>query len=185
MIGIYKITSPSGRVYIGQSVECEVRWKQYLWTGKSQTKLYRSFEKHGKDSHTFEVIEECKIENLNNRERYWQDYYNVLVDGLNCRLQRADGKSGKMSEESIEKRSATKRRLGQRPPDKTGTKQTKEHILKRNQNIDFIKRGKAISKAKKGKGNGKTGMWYINNGVTTTVCKANEIPDGWSRGRVK
>ena len=29
MIGIYKITSPSGKVYIGQSIDIERRWKKY------------------------------------------------------------------------------------------------------------------------------------------------------------
>lgn len=159
MIGIYKITSPSGRVYIGQSVECEIRWKQYLSTGKNQTKLYRSFQKHGKDAHTFEVIEECAINQLNNRERYWQDYYNVLEEGLNCRLQHSDDKSGKMSKESLDKRANTKRKLGQVPPSWKGKKQSKEHIKKRiNSRPKNI--GKLISKGKKGKSNGLEGRVY-------------------------
>lgn len=29
MIGIYKITSPSNRIYIGQSIDIEARWKSY------------------------------------------------------------------------------------------------------------------------------------------------------------
>ncbi len=30
VVGIYKITSPSGKVYIGQSVDIEKRFKTYL-----------------------------------------------------------------------------------------------------------------------------------------------------------
>lgn len=52
-----------------------------------QHKLYNSLKKHGVENHTFEIIEECSIEDLNCRERYWQEFYDVLGDkGLNCEL---------------------------------------------------------------------------------------------------
>jgi group I intron endonuclease len=183
MIGIYKITSPTGRVYVGQSVDCESRWKNYSGTCKSQTKLYRSFNKYGIHEHTFEIIEECLQSNLNSRERYWQEHYNVLEEGLNCRLQATDSKSGKMSKESILKRSATKRKLGQKPPNKTGTKQTIDHIKKRvesrPQNIGCL-----ISKAKKGKSNGQQGSIWVNNGIKNTKIFDGKIPIGYIRGRI-
>jgi group I intron endonuclease len=88
MIGIYKITNPSNRVYIGQSTNIKVRFMTYksLKSTKYQRVLYRSFLKYGIDNHKFEIIEECDIKNLNKRERYWQDHYNVLNGGLNCQL---------------------------------------------------------------------------------------------------
>ena len=47
MIGIYKITNPKEKVYIGQSIDIEKRWKRYYYTlnCKSQTALYRSLKK--------------------------------------------------------------------------------------------------------------------------------------------
>jgi group I intron endonuclease len=88
MIGIYKITSPSGRVYVGQSIDIDKRWKSYknIKSCSSQIKLKNSINKYGVDSHIFEIIEECNIDSLNTRERYWQDYYDVLNKGLNCCL---------------------------------------------------------------------------------------------------
>lgn len=88
MIGIYKITSPSNRVYIGQSVDIEKRWRFYrnIKNFKSQIKLKNSIIKYGVENHVFEVIEECIVSELNKRERYWQEFYNVLIDGLNCCL---------------------------------------------------------------------------------------------------
>lgn len=85
--GIYKITSPSGRVYIGESYSLKKRFYNYksLNTEK-QPKLHRSFLKYGVKNHTFEIIEECEIEELKCRERYWQDFYDVLNGGLNCLL---------------------------------------------------------------------------------------------------
>jgi group I intron endonuclease len=89
MIGIYKITSPSKKVYIGQSID--IKYRFYLYSIKScfkQKRLYHSLLKYGSDNHIFEILEECTIELLNERERYYQEYYDVLGEnGLNCVLQ--------------------------------------------------------------------------------------------------
>lgn len=88
MIGIYKITSPSNRIYVGQSIRLEERLLGYKkkQNCNRQPKLLNSFLKHGVENHIFEVIEECDIDLLNERERYWQDFYNVIIEGLNCIL---------------------------------------------------------------------------------------------------
>lgn len=104
MIGIYKITSPSKKVYIGQSVNIEKRIKMYKYLHcKKQPIIYNSLVKYGVENHKFEIIEECTIELLNERERYWQDFYNVLECGLNCRLTKTNDKSGNISKETIQK----------------------------------------------------------------------------------
>lgn len=107
MIGIYKITSPSGKIYIGQSVNIIKRKKDYInkHNCKTQPKLYNSLVKYSFSEHIFEVIEECNIEELNTRERYWQDYYKVLEEGLNCRLTGVGDRSGKMSKQSVQRMS--------------------------------------------------------------------------------
>ena len=86
MIGIYKITSPSNRVYIGQSRNIEKRFREYkYYKGNGQNRLFYSFTKYGVNTHKFEIIEECVLSNLNIRERYWQEHYDVLSEhGLNC-----------------------------------------------------------------------------------------------------
>lgn len=92
-IGIYLITSPSGRKYIGQSTDIDRRWSHYLkyGTNKSQRKLYRSFEKYGVINHQFEIVEECSIGQLDDREIYWGTIYEVLIKGLNSKLGRGKG----------------------------------------------------------------------------------------------
>jgi group I intron endonuclease len=100
MIGIYKITSPSNRVYIGQSINIKKRFTDYKYLKINQTKIFYSINKYGYENHKFEVIEECPIYSLNERERYWQDFYDVLNNGLNCRLTTTNDKSGLISEES-------------------------------------------------------------------------------------
>ena len=105
MTGIYKITSPSGKIYIGQSVNIDNRFYRYSIVSvniKGQTRLYRSFLKYGVINHEFESIEECEESLLNERERYWQDFYDVTgPNGLNCRLTKTKDKSGRVSEETI------------------------------------------------------------------------------------
>jgi group I intron endonuclease len=106
MIGIYKITSPSGRIYIGQSIDLKrriARYKSNLNASKGQSKLNRSFIKYGIENHTFEIICLCHIDLLNKAERYYQDKYNSMLNGLNLRLTKSNDKSGKMSNESVAK----------------------------------------------------------------------------------
>lgn len=93
--GIYKITNPVGKVYIGQSENIYNRWKDYYKLScNKQVKLYRSLKKYKPCNHTFEIIEECEFINLNCRERYWQDFYNVLnrKKGLNLLLTPCENK---------------------------------------------------------------------------------------------
>ena len=101
-IGIYKITNPKGRVYIGQSMCIRSRWNLYKnYHCKTQPMLYRSLNKHGLENHTFEILTTCSECELNDLERYYQDVYNVLDKncGLNLRLTASSDRSGRMSEE--------------------------------------------------------------------------------------
>lgn len=124
MVGIYKITSPKKLVYFGQSINIEKRFNQYkkLTSCKSQPKLYHSFLKYGVDNHKFEIIIECEIKQLNELERFYQDLYSVLdKNGLNCRLTETGDRSGKMSQETVEKIRLAKK-------GKTLSKETKEKM---------------------------------------------------------
>lgn len=123
MIGIYKITSPTGKVYIGQSVNIDDRRRKYSQENcKNQIRLHRSILKHGWDNHIFEVIEECAFNDLNKRERHWQEFYNCMDKniGLNCNLTGTDELKKVHSEE-------TKRRIGDA---NKGRKYSEEYKLK-------------------------------------------------------
>ena len=103
MIGIYKITSPTNKVYIGQSIDIKRRFKTYKSINKSkeQIKIHRSFLKYGIDKHKFEIICECEISELNDKERYYQDFYDAIGEnGLNCNLTTSSYRNGKHSEET-------------------------------------------------------------------------------------
>jgi group I intron endonuclease len=100
-VGIYKITSPSNKVYIGQSYNLLARELGYKRSkSKGQPKLYASFQKYGVDQHIFEVIHELPDDidqdTLNNYEvLYWDFYSSVGVDMLNTKYPGTRGKHSK------------------------------------------------------------------------------------------
>lgn len=57
MTGIYKILSPSGKVYIGQSIDIKGRWRRHK-SLLDTTFLANSLKKYGFDNHFFSVIHE-------------------------------------------------------------------------------------------------------------------------------
>ena len=110
MTGIYKITSPTNKVYIGQSVNIERRFYSYLkpHNCKKQPRLFNSFVKHGVQNHIFQIIKECLITELNYFERLYQDFYDCIgINGLNCVLTKSTDRSGILSIETINKRKST------------------------------------------------------------------------------
>lgn len=98
MIGIYKIINPNGKIYIGQSIDIDNRKNHYSRLDcKGQPLLCRSIQKYGWENHTHELIEECSVEQLNEREIYYTEYYDALSpNGL---VLRAGGRSGYWSDE--------------------------------------------------------------------------------------
>src|SRR3990167_3469748 len=119
--GIYKITSPTKKVYIGQSVNINRR-KNYYKRGncKNQIKLYYSIKKHKWEKHKFEIIEQCQSEELNEREKYYVDLFQTFNSKYGLNLRDGGGSHGKMSHESVEKAALANR----------GKKRTKEYKLK-------------------------------------------------------
>ena len=55
--GIYRITSPSEKVYIGQSINLSDRMRQHKYSEKNYY-LKNSLLKYGFDNHKFEIIHE-------------------------------------------------------------------------------------------------------------------------------
>ena len=70
--GIYKITSPSGKIYIGESLNLKQRCLTYLNPNrlKKQRAIYNSLIKDSVESHEIEIIELCEVDELLVRERF-------------------------------------------------------------------------------------------------------------------
>lgn len=105
IVGIYKIVSPTGKIYIGQSIDINRRWKKYLYLKcKNQTKLYNSLKKYKPKNHLFQIIEECQTSKLDEREIFWGEYYNSLgKNGLNLKLGNGKGSLSKEVKNKISK----------------------------------------------------------------------------------
>ena len=88
MIGIYKITNLiNNHCYIGQSVDIARRWRQHKNDYQfSNYPLYAAFRKYGLENFSFEIIEECSINELNEKEIYWIAYYDSYNKGYNQTL---------------------------------------------------------------------------------------------------
>jgi group I intron endonuclease len=100
--GIYKIISPTGKIYIGESVDLKTRCRCYMYPSKvkKQRAIYNSLIKHGVENHTFEIIELCDKEMLKTRERYYQEKYDSVENGLNCSYTESNSDKKKYSEET-------------------------------------------------------------------------------------
>ena len=87
--GIYKITNKStGEVYIGQSVNIADRWKAHIKCGlgieaSSTNKLYNAMQNSSLWNWTFELLEECEKNKLNEREKFWINFYQSDKMGYN------------------------------------------------------------------------------------------------------
>lgn len=87
--GIYKITNTlTEECYIGQSVDVAQRWKDHIKCGlgidaPANNKLYNNMKEHKIWLFTFELLEECSKELLNEKQAYWIETYKSNIYGLN------------------------------------------------------------------------------------------------------
>lgn len=98
--GIYKITNINDmKCYVGQSVDIANRFTQHCRCGcgiktPKDNKLYAAMLKNGLDQFTFEIVEICPQEELNEKEKYYIDVYNSVNYGFNSQ----DGVNGKSND---------------------------------------------------------------------------------------
>lgn len=96
--GIYKITNlVTNKVYIGQSIDIKRRWRcersaAFNERSKSyDTVLSKAFRKYCNitaekvdfSNFVFEILEECSVEVLDEREQYYITKFNSYIDGYN------------------------------------------------------------------------------------------------------
>lgn len=157
--GVYKITSPSGKIYIGEAINLKERCLFYLNPNrvKKQRAIYNSLIKYSVEKHIIEILEFCEVNKLLERERYWQEFYNSVNDGLNCYLTKTNEKKKILSEET--KKIMSDKAKGERNHF-FGKKHTDESLLK-------------ISKASKGENNVNYGSKLKNDDWLLKQSKSN------------
>ena len=86
---IYKATNTkTGMSYIGQTVDFQARKNRHIKDAeydreKDTSVFHKSIRIHGADSFTWEILEECPKELLDEREIYWIDYFDTYNNGYN------------------------------------------------------------------------------------------------------
>lgn len=103
MITIYKITSPSGRVYIGQTKNFYKRKQTYKRLHcKTQYLLYNSLKKYGWEAHIMEKLSRVKENEADESEKMYIELYKTYYkDGRGMNLTR--GGYNTQSEETKKK----------------------------------------------------------------------------------
>lgn len=88
MIGIYKITNQcNGKIYIGQSKNIEERWEEHKRKMQVRnTQLYQAMRFFGIENFVFEIIKECSLDQLNEREQYYIHKYDSINKGYNMNI---------------------------------------------------------------------------------------------------
>ena len=182
MIGIYKIINPNGKIYIGQSIDIESRKRVYKYcnsyTNSIGPILINSIRKHGWENHIHDIIEECSIDQLNERETYWKQYYLDQMDGdwkqvMFCDLY--DNGGGPRSQKTKLKIAIGK--MGTKGYPK-GTKRPSNF----GESIKSESRNKKISDGNKGKLKPQTGLKL--QGIPKTEPHKQNISNS-SRGKIR
>lgn len=105
MCGIYKIqNNKNGKIYIGQSIHLEQRWREHLILLRKNKHYNRhlqfAYNKYGEDSFTFTVIQTCDECDLDFYENKYIVEFNSVLNGYNLTY---GGESSDKSEETKEK----------------------------------------------------------------------------------
>lgn len=87
-VGIYKITNlQTQQCYIGQSRNLRDRLRNHIKAGlgldSSSNKFYTELKKLGPENFTYEILEECPAEKLNEKEKYWIAFFSSTIWGYN------------------------------------------------------------------------------------------------------
>lgn len=133
--GIYKITCvPTGKVYIGQSCDIYNRWYMHKWELNKQkhgnSYLQHAWNKYGENNFNFEIIEPCDEAIIDDKEKYYIDFYKSTDKNKGFNLDSGGNLNKKHSPETIEK--IRQAQLGEKSPlyQKPLSKEHREKISK-------------------------------------------------------
>lgn len=87
--GIYKITNlKTDQCYIGQAIDIYKRWSQHCKAGlgidtPAGNKLYKAIKEYGLQNFAFEILLQCPSNQLNEKEKYFIEFYQSDLYGYN------------------------------------------------------------------------------------------------------
>jgi group I intron endonuclease len=144
---IYKLTSPSGKVYIGQCIDFEQRKRQHINRSKNpKTSIERAINKYGFHNFSVEfihVLPKYDRECLNEKEKYFIQKHKTMDPNIGYNLcEGGEGRKGPLSFSTKQKMSVSKmgkqsNRKNTPTSDETRRKMSESH---RRPHSDFQKR---------------------------------------------
>ena len=174
-IGIYKITNPSSKVYIGQSWDIVNRFRKYksVTSIKKQRFLYNSIKKHGIDAHNFEIVyilpTDVEQSTLDNYEIFYITQFREA--GYEMMNIKEGGLGGKLPKESIRKMVETRGKWNHSEETKEKIRNSHKgmkHSLETKQKIkDLVRSGNLVL-------NTETGIFYDNVSLAARVFNINQ-----------
>ena len=195
MAVIYKITSPSSSIYIGQSHNFKQRLRSYKGMFcKKQPKLYNSFLKYGFDKHIIEIIhtlpKDTTVDILNTYEKIYYDFYrkcgsimmNITEPGNNRLLSKETKQKLRLSRLGKNLSQETKDKISKANKGKVRLNISEEH----KKNLSLSKKGykfseeakRKMSLAKLGKSSLKKGIPSGRKGIPLTEEHKKNISKG-------
>lgn len=101
---IYKITSPSQKIYVGQTTRSlEQRYKEHC-KPKENSIISNAIMKYGPDNMKIEILCYCEDAELNDKEKeYIKDFNSLEPNGYNIRTGGSNGKHSDISKQRMRK----------------------------------------------------------------------------------
>jgi len=186
MIGIYKIENLiNKKLYIGQSINIKRRWSYH----KSKLKrnvhwnphLQSAWNKYGEENFKFEKIEDCTINLLDEKEKYWCDLYESFKNnnGYNLTVPIGYGRynitdSGRKALSKAHKGKIISKELRDRiSKGNLGKKLSDETKMK----MSIAKKGQIFSEDSRSKMSSSRKLYLKNNPITNNP--------NWVKARIK
>ena len=155
---IYCVTNKiNGLKYVGQTNNPKRRWYSLCCDNDNQ-KITKAIQEYGKENFEMEILEKCTIDNVDEKEKYWIDYYNTYEgEGYNEHCggttlgkgeehprtgQKTPEKVKEKMRKSLKENGTLKLRQGKNHP-YYGEKHSKEELGKMSKNIAKAKREKS------------------------------------------
>lgn len=191
IMGIYSINNClNGKRYVGQAINIVRRWNRHkTCNDKGVSAIHLALKAVGIENFTFEVLEECSRELLNERECFWIKQLNTVApNGYNLnsggkhplfisdetRKKQSIAQRGKVqSQETIEKRRKSTTGLK-----RTTETKTKMSLAQKGKTLTTEHR-KNLSNAHKGKPSSNKGI-AMSDETKKKVSKAKQgVPASW------
>lgn len=140
---VYMITSPTGRIYVGSTINIEQRWNNYKkYNCKDQPKIYNSLIKYKVENHIFEIVWQGSVLEMYKYETLIGWGFNVLEpNNLNLALPKYGDIYNCVSKE-------TKDKIAKANKGKVVSENTKNKIRFSKQNISQTTKNKMSISAK-------------------------------------